>query len=308
MPERLLVVTDPLNDCDDMVALYMLKDPRLQCEGVITTYGNAKTRAKGARKLLDIMDKNDIPVFYGNHSKARPHSPYHMHEAAYGFLTDSELKATDKEFGINPDGEEFMVHTIKTNPGDISILSIAPLTVLTTVLHSVDPKLIKSVYMMGGHVGGYSQKTTMHYNEALMPEYNFECDPQAAREVLGSGVGIKMIGKNLWSRDLFTLEDFEQLADGSAAQKTILSMVKARYTHNKRNLEPLGIKVETLMYDPVTLGTVLFPELYEFRKMDVCIDETGLTTAETGTGNITAAVAANLPAVKKNLLELINKK
>lgn len=308
MTERLLVVTDPMNDCDDMVAMYMLKDPRLHCEGVIATYGNAKTRAKGARKLLDIMDKDRIPVFYGNHSKARPNSPYHMHEAAYGFLTDSELKATDNEFGINPDGEEFMVQTIKTNPGDISILSIAPLTVLTTVLRSVDPKLIKSIYMMGGHIGGYSQKTTRHYNEASMPEYNFECDPQAAKEVLMSGAEIKMIGKNLWSRDLFTMEDFTQLADGSAAQKTVLSMVEARYMHNKRNLEPLGIKVETLMYDPVTLGAVLFPDLYEFRKMNVCVDETGLTTTETGTGNITAAVTANLPAVKKNVLGLINKK
>ncbi|MBI3412950.1 MAG: nucleoside hydrolase [Candidatus Aenigmarchaeota archaeon] len=305
MPERLLVVTDPMNDCDDMVALYMLKHPEVRCEGLIATYGNASTRAKAAKKFL-LMANRDVPVFYSNNAKKMPYSPYHMEEADYNFLTRDDLHATDADSGISPDGEDFMERIIKSNPGQISILSIAPLTVLASVLRRAGPQSVKTIYLMGGHVGKYLNMPDPPYYRAKAPEYNFECDPDAARNVILSGAHIKTVGKNLWAKDLFTVEDFEPLSRGSMPQKKIFDMIMARYAHNKKNLEPLGIGVELFMYDPITLGVVLFPELYDFERIEMVVDENGIThTKPAKEGNVYGAVDADLVEIKKRLLNLI---
>lgn len=307
MKERLIVVTDAFNDVDDSVALYALAQSDMACEGVVTTCGNEMIKAKAVSKFLKMAGKPNIPVRYSKVWETHFKAPNDMAEIDYGFLTEEELKSDNRYFYISPEGEKFMHDRINSSPGGISILSLAPLSALANAMHSVKPQDVRRIYVMGGHIGPYDNRPNANYNRARMPEYNFACDPNAARKVLESGAKIFVVGKNLWTKNLFTPEDFEFLAEGPTAQQELLRMIKLRHEHNKRTLAPLGIEAELFMYDPIALGAVLFPELYEFRKMNIIVDDKGLTHTEpTEEGNVYGAVRADLAKVKKNILSVLS--
>lgn len=303
MKGRLLVVTDAFNDVDDAVALYALAKSDAHCAGVVTTYGNEMVKARAVSKFLRMAGKPDMPVRYSRNCKTRFKAPNEMAEVDYGFLTEEELKADDRSFGIGPKGEEFIHGMANSSPGGISILSLAPLSVLADAMD----RLVKRIYAMGGHVGGYDNGPNATYDRAQIPEYNFACDPAAARNVLASGAEIFVVGKNLWTKDLFTPEDFEFLSGGSKPQRELLRMIKSRHDHNQKTLSLLGVEAELFMYDPIALGAVLFPELYDFEKIEMAVDERGVThTRPTKKGNVHGAVGADLKKIKENILYLLS--
>ncbi|MBI4167477.1 MAG: nucleoside hydrolase [Candidatus Aenigmarchaeota archaeon] len=307
MAGRLILVTDAFNDVDDAVALYGLSKSDADCAGVVTTYGNGRIKAKAVSKFLRMAGARNVPVYYSKVWETKFKAPNEMDETDYRFLSENELLADNRYFGMNPGGEEFIADSVNSDAGNISVLSIAPLSALADAMRNVKNQKPRRIYVMGGHVGNYYDKPNAPYNHARIPEYNFACDPVAAREVLESGAEIFVVGKNLWTKNLFTPEDFEFLAEGTAAQTELLRMIKLRHANNQRTLAPLGIEAELFMYDPIATCAVLFPELYEFRKMKVIVDDKGLTHAEpTEEGNVYGAVSADLANVKKKVLSVLS--
>ena len=299
-----MVVTDAFNDVDDVVALYALSKSAVRCAGIVTTYGNERTRAKAVSKFLRMADVQNVPVYYSKVWESRFQAPNDMNETGYGFLSESELLAGNKHSGINSGGEKFIADSINSDAGGISVLSIAPLTALAHAMRSVKPQNCGRIYVMGGHIGAYDNTPNTAYNHAQIPEYNFTCDPAAVKNVLASGAEVFVVGKNLWTKDLFSLEDFGFLEIGTPVQRELFRMIKLRHEHNKKIFSPRGIDAEVFMYDPITLGAVLFPELYEFRRMDVEVDDTGVTHATfSERGNIQGAVGADLAQIKKKAVK-----
>ncbi len=307
MAERVVTITDPFNDIDDIIALYILaKSSNVINEGVVTTYGNPRIRAKGVSKFFRAAGLGSIPVYYGTGGKDAFDVPNYMQETDYEFLTGDELEADDDRFGIKPDGECYIARLLETGDKNLSIASLAPMTTLAKALEHAGTKTIKKIHAMAGHAGDYTLKTGTRYDEARVPEYNIACDVEAARKVFDSGVEIYTIGKNLWMEGLFTPKDFETLKNGTEPQKQISRMIRLRDALNKKTLEPLGITPETYMFDPITVGSVLFPELYDFQKIDVFISDTGIMeTTPSKSGNIYGAASADLQKIKNNLMEII---
>ncbi|MBI1972062.1 MAG: nucleoside hydrolase [Candidatus Aenigmarchaeota archaeon] len=306
MNERLIVLTDVFNDVDDAVALYALVRSGADLAGVVTTYGNERVKAKAASKFFKMAGRPDIQVRYSKVYKTRFSAPNDMRETDYGFLTDDELIAGDTVLGANPRGEGLMENLINSSTDRISVLSLAPLSALAGAMNHVKTQRVGSIYVMGGHVGNYDNGPKVPYDRALTPEYNFACDPAAARKVLESGAKISLVGKNLWSKNLFTLKDFEFLSTGTQAQRELSRMIRLRHAHNKKSLEPLGIGVELFMYDPIATCAVLFPELYDFERIEMVVDENGVThTKPAKEGNVYGAVNADLPEIKSRLMGLI---
>lgn len=84
---------------------------------------------------------------------------------------------------------DFIIRQVKENPGEISLLTIAPLTNIAMALKK-DPTIaedIPHIYMMGGTNNSLG-------NITAAAEYNFYVDPEAAKIVMHSGVPITMIG------------------------------------------------------------------------------------------------------------------
>jgi inosine-uridine nucleoside N-ribohydrolase len=89
-----------------------------------------------------------------------------------------------------PDAIDFILDTIRRNPGEITLVSVAPLTNVGALIER-DPKTfhkLKRVVMMGGSVEhGYGSKVEPD------AEWNIENDVPAARELFGSGVPLYLM-------------------------------------------------------------------------------------------------------------------
>jgi len=145
---KILLDTDIGSDIDDAVCLaYLLANPECELLGITTVTGEPVKRAMLASVLCKIAGKN-IPIFPG------ATQPLIIPQLQ---LEAKQAKALVKyphqrEF---PDGAavEFLRKTIMKYPGEVVLLTIAPLTNVS-LLFSVDaeiPSLLKGVVSMCGN-------------------------------------------------------------------------------------------------------------------------------------------------------------
>src|SRR5699024_144633 len=121
---------------------------------------------------------------------------------------------------------DFIIQKVKENPGEISLLAIAPLTNIAMAMKK-DPTIIKDIphiYIMGGTNNALG-------NITAAAEYNFWVDPEAANIVLHSGVPITMVGWEMCTTySIMDDEDHEEIAaletSGSDFFITINKVVK----------------------------------------------------------------------------------
>ncbi len=306
MTERMIIYADPFQDSDDMAAIYAsTKTPVIKCELVVTTDDDAATRAAGTKEFLKLAGHPEIPVMYGKGAVRTSSFGFSMKETDYDFIAGLPLHQTDRYFDIRPNGEIYAAEKISADPGVYTILSLAPLTDLADTCKMADPKKLRRMFIMGGHVGEYDERPNAIHQHKRRSDYNFRSDVVATRKVLASSAEIYVVGKNIGSYHWFTMDDFKGLSSGTEAQRILLKMIEQRNAYMRRIL-PSDVKPVILMYDLVALGAVVFHELFDFRQMEMELDDDGLThTRFTNTGNLCGAVDADLPRLKKNLLELL---
>jgi inosine-uridine nucleoside N-ribohydrolase len=147
MAEKLILDTDIGSDIDDAVCLaYLLVQPRCDLLGITTVTGEADKRAMMASALCKVAGKK-IPIYPGCEqpllvAQGQPEAP----QAAALARWDH-----DEQF---PHGQaiEFLRQTIRQHPGEITLLTIGPLTNVG-LLFAVDreiPALLKALVMMSG--------------------------------------------------------------------------------------------------------------------------------------------------------------
>ena len=148
--KKVLLDTDIGTDIDDAVCLaYLLAQPECDLLGVTTVTGHALERAQLASALCKAAGK-DIPILPGADDPLTiPQKQVEVNQAPA--LANWEHQ---KDF---PRGEavEFLRRTIRDNPGEVTLLSIGPLTNLG-LLFATDPDvapLLKELVMMVGLFG-----------------------------------------------------------------------------------------------------------------------------------------------------------
>lgn len=147
MPEKILLDTDIGSDIDDAVCLaYLLAQPQCELLGITTVSGQPMQRAMMASAQCKIAGK-DVPIYAGAAeplliAQKQPKAP----QAAA--LANWEH---DTQF---PQGEavEFLRRTIRAHPGEITLLTIGPLTNIALLFHTDPeiPHLLKQLVMMCG--------------------------------------------------------------------------------------------------------------------------------------------------------------
>jgi len=147
MTVKVLLDTDIGSDIDDAVCLaYLLSQPDCDLLGITTVTGEADKRAMLASVLCKVAGKN-IPIFPGCEQTLLV--PQNQPLAAQS----SALSKWPHDTSF-PKGEaiDFLRRTIRSNPGEITLLTIGPLTNIG-VLFTIDPEipsLLKSLVMMCG--------------------------------------------------------------------------------------------------------------------------------------------------------------
>ena len=176
---KIIIDTDIGDDADDALAICLaLKSEELEVMGITTVFRNTAARAQIAVRLLQLMGRTDIPVYAGiGHPLVA--------EADVETVPIQLLAGMEElEYRKDMDGVEYLRRSLSASQGDITLVTIGPLTNVGVLLckHPEVKGKIKEIVMMGGAY-------YMHYNE-----WNILCDPEAAHIVYSSGVPIRAIG------------------------------------------------------------------------------------------------------------------
>lgn len=162
MKTKILLDTDIGTDIDDAVCLaYLLANPKCELLGITTSTGEAVKRAMMASAICRHAGK-DIPIFPGADNPM--------------FIKQNQLVAQQAELLYRwdhqsefPRGQavEFLRSTIRKHPGEITLLTIGPLTNIG-LLFLVDPEipsLLKGLTMMCGYFfGEIPDQDTLEWN------------------------------------------------------------------------------------------------------------------------------------------------
>ncbi len=164
----ILLDTDIGSDIDDAVALaYLLRQPRCELLGITTGTGNVAQRCACAEVICRAAGRTDVPIHAGRErplliGPGQPNAPQYDAIKNLPHRTDWPTNTA----------VEFLRRTIRSRPGEITLLTIGPLGNIA-LLFALDPEvahLLKAIVSMAG----------IFYGEPDAREWNVLVDPVAA--------------------------------------------------------------------------------------------------------------------------------
>jgi purine nucleosidase len=268
VPQKVILDTDIGDDIDDAYALgLVLTSPELKLLGVTTAWGDTGLRAQLVEGLLCETGQQNIPVFAGVTTKAK--NPQSQASWASRFPPPANA---------GTDAIAWMAKTIRANPGQITLVEIAPLSNVGALIDR-DPaafRMLKRVVMMGGSIHrGYND---LGYAPDRGPsaEYNIATDVASAKKLFASGVPITMA----------PLDSTQLKLD-----EVMRSILFRESTPLTDSLEVLtdewgsGRSVTPTLFDVMAVAAAIDPDLCPTQPMHINIDDRGYTRPEPGTPN-----------------------
>ncbi|KRM09665.1 nucleoside hydrolase [Paucilactobacillus suebicus] len=198
-PIDVIIDCDPGID-DSLALLLALNSPELNVIGITTISGNVPARlgANNALKILQFAGRLDIPVYIGESQPLKV--DYISAQDTHGDdgLGNSQLPNIT---AVKPheDAVDFIINTLTVKPAT-RVLALGPLTNIAKVLQTALPVFQSQnrFVLMGGNYKS-------HGNCSPVAEYNFWCDPDAARIVFNSmPQTIEMVGLDVTRKIVFT--------------------------------------------------------------------------------------------------------
>ncbi|HEX2962531.1 MAG TPA: nucleoside hydrolase [Ignavibacteriales bacterium] len=202
MAEKILLDTDIGTDIDDAICLaYLLANPECNLLGITTVTGEAVKRAMLASALCKIAGK-DIPIYPGCET------PLLIKQKQKIAIQARALKNWDHEENFPRfEAVNFLRNTIRSNPGEIILLTIGPLTNIA-VLFSMDPEipsLLKGMVLMCGY---FERK----YKSVFPLEWNARGDYHASDIVFRTRPPfMRSVGLDVTSRVKMKSREFKEV-------------------------------------------------------------------------------------------------
>lgn len=207
MAHKIILDTDPGID-DAMAIFFAFQSPNIDVLGLTTVFGNVPVEmsARNAVTLCNLADQ-DIPVTKGvGMPWVGPESTYaHFVHGADGF-GEIDFPASDKP--LDPrSSAQFIVDTVRANPGEVTIVAIGPLGNLALALRLEPelPKLVKGVNIMGG-------AAFVRGNVTPVAEANIWNDAHAADIVFSADWDLTMFGLDVTNNVPFDPSFMDTLA------------------------------------------------------------------------------------------------
>jgi len=285
--EKVILDTDMVVLYDDGVAMMMLTNhPDIELLGVTIVPGNTWLSEGTAYALrqLEVLNRTDIPVASGIRYPLRAGRSETMkiEREMFGYSSSytgcfariepaSYLDVYQREFGsrpaIKPVGKHavnFLIDTIKANPGQVTVMPIGPCTNLAIAIR-IAPEivpLIKRVVYMGGafDVPG---------NTTPAAEFNWWFDPEAAKMSVRAPFADQLIvGLDVCKKYRFNRKLYNRI---TAVDTPIAKMFNRKYGPEFEK-DP---NYTRLVWDTIVAAVVIDPSLIveeETRWVDVNSD------------------------------------
>lgn len=218
------VILDVDTGIDDALGILLaIISPEIELMGITTVSGNIDVESStlNTLRVLKLIDKtNEVGVYMGATKPLTRKTRYATEVHGSTGMAD-QLLDLDVKYNHIMNAEDFIIKTIRENPGEITIVMTAPETNLANAL-AKDPEIenmISEVIVMGGVVSGKG-------NESPVAEFNIAIDPEAAHIVFNGSYDFTMIGLDVTKKALLTSDDIAKISDDSKVKKFIGDVTK----------------------------------------------------------------------------------
>ncbi len=279
-PSRVIIDTDP--GVDDALALLLaMRSPELKIEGITPVAGNVplELTLPNALRMVEVADRTDIPVAAGATGplvRRLVTATYAHGENGLGGAVFPEPKTKP----IAQPAAEFIRQTLRKNPGEITLITIGPLTNMATAF-TMDrelPHFARGLVMMGGSLSGG--------NITPAAEFNVYVDPEAARIVFQSGIPITMVGLDVTRKTTLTDQHLHVLESAqNRVSQAAAKIARSAINHNRQQ----GFLAGPNMHDSLAVAAFLDSTLLQWRDYYVDVETAGELTAGETVGYCPAA-------------------
>ncbi|NQT58495.1 MAG: nucleoside hydrolase [Bacteroidetes bacterium] len=254
---KIIVDTDIGSDIDDVMALsYLLSHKDFEILGITTVTGDPVSRARIASALIKHAGKN-IPIYPGSAS------PLNIKQIQTEVPQLIGVNRWEHQTDFKEHMElEFLHDLICSNPGEVIILSIGPMTNIARLFtkYPETPQLIKGFYSMSGRFG-------IEENFSDLLEWNVMLDPEAAKIVYNTPIPVhRCVGSNITRQMRMESIDVKKHFDTDQF-KIIYDFCRVWF--EKREF--------MTFHDPLTAAVIDNPQLCSFQRGSIKIDEKSVT-------------------------------
>ena len=254
---KIILDTDPGID-DAMAVFFAFQSPHIDVLGLTTVYGNVPVSmsAQNALRLCDIAQQHDVPVTQGvGMPWVGPESTYaHFVHGDNGF---GDIAVADPTRELDPrSSAQFIVDTVKANPGEVTLVAVGPLGNLALALRLCPelPSLVKQVYIMGG-------AAFVKGNVTPVAEANIWNDAHAAEIVFGASWPLTMFGLDVTYDIPFAPDFVDILADQHPVMGGFVRDASQFYMDFYSQGLPERV---CYFHDAFPLAYLIQPDLFEF--------------------------------------------
>jgi len=266
LPKRIIIDTDPGVD-DALTFLLALASPEIQLEALTTTQGNVTVDAatRNALSILELCNASHIPVAAG--SVLPLVQPLRASTDVHGTsgIGDAKLPKP-KSKPVPQHAVDYLIERVLAEPNEISIFPIGPLTNVAMAIRK-EPrvaKAVKELVIMGGAI-------QENGNATPLAEFNIFIDPHAAHIVFHSGIPITLIPLDVTHKCILTLEHVHRLLKVNSPITTFFKDAVEFYVRYSLDKGFTG----SALHDPLTLATIIMPELLTLKEYYVDVDHSG---------------------------------
>ena len=269
----LLIDTDP--GIDDALALLLaFRSRECSVEAITTVAGNVAVErcTLNVFRILEAVKPARLPVVARGADKplARPLvSAAHIHgDDGLGNLS---LRYPAPRVNLSPlDGPDLILETVGRFPGELVLVALGPLTNLALALQRDARRmaLLRRVVVMGGAVA-------VPGNVTPVAEFNFYVDPEAAAQVLASGLPVELVPLDVTRNAILPRSILQKRL--AACADSVSRFIRDMTQYGFQFAEEIGEGGITL-HDPVALGIALEPSLTHFEPVHVAVECEGALT------------------------------
>lgn len=265
MKQKIIIDTDPGHD-DAMAIMLAIKSNVFDIQALTTVSGNSTidNTTRNARFILDVLNRNDIPVFSG---ALKPLKKPLIQAVVHGKSGLEGIDPKNKALRTN-NAREKILEIVNNYPRAITIVTLGPLTNIAQAILK-NPEIMmkaKEIIIMGGAV-------KVPGNKNRVAEFNIFVDPDAADIVFSFPIKKTLVPLDACNRVQLSLADFKAIKNNSL-RRVLLAMVKP-YIQNIVKDE--GIK-KAMMYDPLTVYYLLNPSAAKTYTANIAIETKGKLT------------------------------
>lgn len=269
---KTIIDTDP--GIDDAFALYYaLRCENLEILGITSTYGN------------HYIDQTTHNACFLKEQFAFPCNVYRgcSHPLTRELLAPGETHGSNglgDAFTIAPHARsagsavEFIINTVKAFPGEITLVTLGPLTNLAQAINQAPEiiPLIRQVVMMGGAFGHHGHRG----NVTPVAEFNIYCDPHAADGLFQLPVPFVIVGLDVTHEVIVFETDLQKLTANPHVD--MLRQAAEHYFNFSYQYESIkGMRV----HDALTISYLMLPEAFETIQAPVRVVCDGVAAGET---------------------------